>query len=131
MSAVGRCSQAIGRPPSPPIQGFRQRWWSYTRIVTTAARVRRRRPPRPGNSDFINIMMTSFARSDPGNRPLRDLIQVTTPAGLAVAVAVSTISCISADDDLTDTTVLLLRDDSVVMVAEAYEDFVDRIVETW
>lgn len=59
------------------------------------------------------------------------ILHLPTPSGLCIAVVVSTISCITADDDLMDMTVLTLNDDSVVVVAEAYEDVLDMIVETW
>ena len=37
----------------------------------------------------------------------------------------------SEDDDLTDSTLLTLRDESVVTLPEAYEDVQDWIVATW
>lgn len=59
-----------------------------------------------------------------------DILHLPTPSGVCIAVVVSTISCITADDDLMDMTLLTLDDDSVVVIAEAYEDVLDMITDT-
>ena len=58
-------------------------------------------------------------------------IEACNAAGIWVAVPIAEIACISEDDDQTDSTLLTLRDDSVVTLPEAYEDVLDRIVATW
>ncbi len=60
-----------------------------------------------------------------------EAIRARNAAGIWVMVPVADISCISADDDETDSTLLTLRDESVVTLPEAYEDVLDKIVSTW
>lgn len=62
---------------------------------------------------------------------LQETFRALNTAGIWVTVPVAEISCISADDDETDCTLLTLLDQSVVMLPEAYEDVMDRIVATW
>ena len=62
---------------------------------------------------------------------LNDTIGARDAAGIWVAVPIADIACVSEDDDQTDSTLLILQDDSVVTIPEAYEDVLDRIVATW
>ncbi len=61
----------------------------------------------------------------------QDAIEARNAAGVWVMVPVADIFCISADDDETDSTLLTLRDESVVTLPEAYEEVLDRIVASW
>ncbi len=63
--------------------------------------------------------------------PLNATIEARNAAGIWVAVPITEIACVSEDDDQTDSTLLTLRDESVVTLPEAYEDVLDRIVATW
>ncbi len=63
--------------------------------------------------------------------PPGGMIEARNAAGIWVAVPIAEIACVSEDDDQTDSTLLILRDESAVTLPEAYEDVLDRIVAAW
>ncbi len=63
--------------------------------------------------------------------PLNATIEARNAAGIWVAVPIAEIACVSEDDDQTDSTLLILQDESVMTLPEAYEDVLDRVVATW
>ena len=58
-------------------------------------------------------------------------LRACNAVGLWVAVPIAEIVCLSEDDDQPNTTLLILRDDSVVTLPEGYEDMLDRMVAAW